>query len=297
MALRPPSTVGEGRPRDRVALTLPNLIVPGAGKSGTSSLHDYLDQHPGIFMSQPKEPHFFSNDRFYRKGLPAYGRLFAAGATQAVRGESSTTYMHFPNVVERIRRDLPSPSFIFVLRNPIDRVASHYSWLRRLGLERRPLREAFMADHDEVPDFRNSRSGMFYYYADETRYARHLRTYIDAFGSTRVLVVTTEALREDPETTLAQCASFLSLEPFPHLQPVWANATADQEPVASSLLDRMRPKARREKGVEPSSEAALTAADREWLRDMFAPEVAALRTLLAARLSEWEADFPFDQRA
>ena len=74
---------------------LPNLFIPGAGKSGTSSLHKYLNQHPDIYMSKNKEPHFFCHDDFNSK-WEAYLQFYQEGIDKRYRGESSTGYMVFP---------------------------------------------------------------------------------------------------------------------------------------------------------------------------------------------------------
>jgi hypothetical protein len=73
-------------------MTLPNLIIPGAAKSGTTSLHKMLGQHPDIFMSRSKEPHYFSRKQTPH-GLAKYESLFDQSGDCPVRGESSTSYM------------------------------------------------------------------------------------------------------------------------------------------------------------------------------------------------------------
>jgi hypothetical protein len=279
---------------------LPNLIVPGAGKSGTSSLHEYLDQHPDIFMSRPKEPHFFSNDGYYRRGLRSYSKLFADSEGAQVRGESSTTYLHFPRVTDRIHESLADVKFIFLLRNPIDRIESHYLWLKRLGFEDRPFCAAFLADFNDEPDFRNSRGANYCYYAAESRYGQHVRRFIDTFGRARVYVLTAEKLRAAPADALASCATFLSVAPFPSLRPVWANATADQarsgvgvsrglvRPLAARLRGSVRERTR--SGEEAAD--GISSEERAWLREIYEPEVTTLRRLVDHDFHEWESDFP-----
>jgi hypothetical protein len=248
-----------------------NLIVPGAGKSGTSSLHAYLDHHPDIYMSRLKEPHFFSNPDRHAEGLDAYAELFRGSGGTSVRGESSTTYMQFPGVIERIEACLPDVRFIFILRNPIDRIGSHHRWLAGLGLEDRPLREAVLADVGCSPTFADRVGGSkFRFYADESRYARHLAKFMSAFGRNRILVLSTEELRATPQEVLDRCAGFLGLPPFPKLPEVRLNTTAGQGP----------------------ERARVTAEDREWLREMFSADVAALRELVGLRFHEWADDFP-----
>ena len=93
----------------------PNLFIPGAGKSGSSSLHNYLKLHPDIYMSELKEPHFFSHDENYfsKTQTEKYYELFKNGKKYKYRGESSTGYMVFPHVIDRIKMDKKKPKFIF----------------------------------------------------------------------------------------------------------------------------------------------------------------------------------------
>ena len=189
---------------------LPNLLIPGAGKSGTTSLHGYLANHPDVFMSEWKEPHFFSNPEFYEKGLGEYAKLFADAGDVSIRGESSTTYLQLPHVIERIRASIEACRFIFVLRNPIDRTESHYRWMVSIGLEDRPLREALMSDFNQSPTFNDRVGGTkFRFYVDESRYATYVRRYLDAFGRADMLVLTNEELLQNRQATLNRCARFL----------------------------------------------------------------------------------------
>ncbi len=306
-------------PKD-ARLILPNLFIPGAGKSGTSSLHEYLGQHPDIFMSREKEPHFFSIDSHYAHGLDWYSGVFADGESASVRGESSTTYLHFPHVVERIAAIIPDPRFIVLLRNPIDRVVSHFRWLVGLGLENRSIREAFLADRDEVPDPSNQIGGNYRYYAAESRYGEHLAEYVSAFGAERVLVLTAEELRREPDATLARCSEFLRIAPFPELEPVWTNPTRQGHlgglatfldgsepqsdpmralrrrvlPLATRALRHRSIRAARAHLVQTLSRRAapLNQRDRNWLREYFASDVDRLRRLTARGFEEWAEDFP-----
>ncbi|MEA3642075.1 MAG: hypothetical protein VBE63_19355, partial [Lamprobacter sp.] len=115
-----------------------NLVVPGFPKSGTSSLHEYLDLHPQINMSRHKESHFFAIEKHWNKGWDYHNSLFNISKDYSYYGESSTIYCISEKSIERIQSSLKSPKFIFLLRHPVQRVLSHYRWLCALGLERRP---------------------------------------------------------------------------------------------------------------------------------------------------------------
>src|SRR4051812_36085465 len=98
---------------------LPNLIIIGAARAGTTSLYHYLRSHPEIWMSPEKELYFFVEDHNWKRGIEWYERHFPAGTP--VRGEASTFYTHFPirpGVPERIAALLPSAKLIYLVRDP-----------------------------------------------------------------------------------------------------------------------------------------------------------------------------------
>jgi hypothetical protein len=301
---------------------LPNLFIPGAGKSGTTSLHAYLREHPAVYMSRMKELHFFSNDEAFLQGMDGYCQHFLDGSDKKYRGESSTTYMIMPSVAERIRANIPDPWFIFVLRNPIDRVWSHYRWLKELGSERRPLRQAFLADLNDTPDFNvHDPDYNFFFYGPESRYGTNLGRFYALFGADRILVITSEQLRNDPNGALHRCTEFLELAPMIAQEPIDENRTPPDrlQRVLSLITDTPSPSARVNrvnqmvrpirsailqnrslahandrfaKRISKEGYSRLSPSDRRWLRDFFVDEVNMVRELTGQPLSEWERDFP-----
>ena len=125
-------------------MNLPNLLIVGAAKSGTTSLHNYLKQHPDIFMSNHKEPHFLINNEIGVNRIPKginnlqdYSNLFSNGASQKYRGESSAMYLQFPEIaIKNIDRYLDEDvKIIIMLRNPIERAFSGYQHVKRYNLD------------------------------------------------------------------------------------------------------------------------------------------------------------------
>ena len=121
----------------------PNFFIPGAAKSGTSSLHELLDTHPDISMSNEKEPVYWNNklfNEFENLEISRYLNLFEQDVK--IKGESTTSYMYYESFIRNIKNNFQqSPKFIFILRNPIDRYISHSNWLRGLGEENRRIDE------------------------------------------------------------------------------------------------------------------------------------------------------------
>ncbi len=189
---------------------LPNLLIVGAHKCGTTSLHAYLEAHPQIFMTRPKEPHFFSHN--WERGIDWYAGLFERGAGALVRGEASPTYAkapQVPDVPRRIASVLPDVRILYLVRHPLDRIRSHYRDDVHLGKERaRTLSEAV------------ERSPV---YLDWTRYGYQIDHYLDFFPRDRLLIVATEDLRTRRERALADILEFLGLEKVlpPELAREW----------------------------------------------------------------------------
>jgi Sulfotransferase domain len=298
---------------------LPNLIVAGAGKSGTTSLHLYLDQHPDIEMTSVKEPHFFSDDEHYATGPEFYADLFSSAAANArYRGESSTGYMIFPGVPKRICTTVPECRLVFLLRNPIDRAISHYRWLVGLGLETRDFRAAFESDRHDTPDPRTGRAGNYGYIYQEGCYSSNLDRFAAEFPADQMQLLVAEQLRSDPLTCLNQCCAFLGLEPYVSVTPIAANETVTlrhpgararlegrtAKPGATesrartllrSMLGRRLARRLRDAAVASLGSTPLEIAinvERSWLADIYAAEVASIRDRDSAFLSVWCSDFP-----
>lgn len=121
----------------------PNLLIVGAAKSGTTSLHNYLKQHPDIFMSDHKEPHFFINNEIGTNRIPKgiskyddYIALFKNSESYKYRGESSAMYLQFPDIsIKNINKYLnDNVKIIIMLRNPIERAFSGYQHVKRYNV-------------------------------------------------------------------------------------------------------------------------------------------------------------------
>jgi len=114
----------------------PHFLLIGAMKCGTTSMCGILEQHPGIFISRPKEPNFFSFERKYSRGWDWYQGLFTKAKPEQVSGEGSVSYSitgAYPQVVERVKRHLPEIKIIYMVRDPIQRIESEYRQRKRGG--------------------------------------------------------------------------------------------------------------------------------------------------------------------
>ncbi|RLJ09991.1 MAG: sulfotransferase [Candidatus Aenigmatarchaeota archaeon] len=193
-------------------MTLPNFIICGTQRGGTTSLYYYLKEHPQIFMPSKKEIHFF--DLHYKKGIEWYKRHFREAKNSKIRaiGEASPSYMYFEEVPERIHEVIPDVKLIFILRNPVDRAYSHYWHEVRLGYEWLSFEEAIKVEQERLAkgDIINRRH---YSYLDRGKYIEQIKRFRKYFSKDQMLILITEELRSSPETVMRQIFEFLQVNP------------------------------------------------------------------------------------
>ena len=180
---------------------LPDFVVVGAMRSGSSSVFRYLADHPGVFMATPKELHFF--DASYDRGLDWYRDCFADAQPQQLAGEATPTYLGDPGALSRLTTDVPNVKMLAVLRDPVDRAYSHY-WMRHArGRENR-------AWDDVVDDeLREHDPGG---YLAGSAYSGQLRILFDLSPRSHCHVFPFEALRDSPTATFLDICTFLGIE-------------------------------------------------------------------------------------
>jgi len=219
-------------------LRLPTFLVIGAAKSGSTSLHDYLGQHPDIFMSRTKEPNFFSfagatpefRYPFECQGqggamrsrlrnatlgnrissLDQYQRLFAGVTGQRAIGESSVNYLYSNDAPLLIRKHLPDVRLVAILRNPADRAYSRFLHARRDGLE--PLAdfaEALAAEDGRIAEG----YAPVWHYRQRGYYHKQLTRYFELFERKRIHVMLYDDFCLDPRKQIQGLFTFLEVDP------------------------------------------------------------------------------------
>jgi hypothetical protein len=174
--------------------------VIGAMKSATTTLHEQLARQPGIFMSRPKEPNFFSDNENYARGWSWYSSLFRPAGGTDLCGESSTHYSKlptYPRTVDRMVRDLPRLKLIYLIRHPIDRLISQYVHEVTTGRITTAL-EAAVDRHPELIEY--------------SRYSMQLQPYLDAYGFENILPVFFSRLVNHSQDELERIGRFLNHE-------------------------------------------------------------------------------------
>lgn len=276
---------------------LPDFLIIGAMKSGTSTLQAQLLAQPGIFMTTPKEPNFFSDDSVYARGANWYRGLFDGAAPGDLKGEASTHYTKlptYPATVARMAELLENPRFVYVIRDPVQRALSHYlhEWSR--GAVGRDVTASF-AEHPEFVSY--------------GRYPMQLAPYLEWFGRDSLLLTSLEQLRADPEGELARIGTHVGISKHlawdysvgvqnassERVRPLPLQGLIVDNPVARVLRRTLVPKT-----VRTRIRAARTRPDRpilpEGLRcrleDTFRPD----QDILAALFPEFaglERSYPF----
>jgi hypothetical protein len=176
-------------------------LIIGTMKGGTTSLYHYLSAHPEVFVSETKELHYFVAEKNLSRGIGWYQQQFnTAGGAKAL-GEASPDYTKYPlyqGVPERIASLMPSVRLIYAIRNPLERIRSHYLHDVARGRERRPIAEAVPGNE---------------HYLAPSRYALQIERYLEHFSREQLLVVTSESLRHDRPAVMRRVHDFIDVTP------------------------------------------------------------------------------------
>ena len=195
----------------------PNLFIVGAGKSGTTSLNYWLNQHPDIFMYS-EEGHFFDHsEKYIQKNLKQYESRFAKTKKRKYLGEKSPQYF-YPEKIAKILKDYsPEAKIIIILRNPVDMVFSLYHLFLWDGKETSLDFESVLEKEEK-----GFRKKLMYYdgkfnassYRDFAEYYPHTKRYIDLFGRENVHIIIFEDFAKNPEGEYKKILDFLKLSDF-----------------------------------------------------------------------------------
>ena len=286
---------------------LPNFFIVGAPKAGTTSLYQYLKNHPQVYMSPVKEPNFFSYDetveqRLYHKEkgikeLDDYLKLFRGANGADAVGEASVSYLFYPSVPEKIKQFSPAARIIILLRNPVERAFSHYHMEHKMGYVNESLEEIIS---------RNSRhrNAPLYYqqYVELGIYAPQLKRYFDQFGREHVKVLIYEEAVKNLPATMNEVYSFLGINSRhpADLNRRFNSFSAPRNPAFRFLYSqkRLRKLARSlvpQGAIERVKKIFLSSTKRsEWsgetrkhLLGIFRPDIQEVEKLLNKNLRIW----------
>lgn len=218
----------------------PDFFIVGAAKAGTTSLYNYLEQHPQVYMSPIKEPNHFSSDTILDALRPAakkrlqalrideflktdmsqkihrayitdeeqYKSLFRLAGPELKTGEASPAYLYSKVAAAAIHKYNPKAKVIIILRNPVQRAFSHYLMDRKLAFTTKTFEEALEEDKAHQPKSWGSTS----LYLELGLYYEQVKRYFDVFPHEQILVVLSEELRKQPEQTIRKLYNFLEID-------------------------------------------------------------------------------------
>jgi len=270
-------------------MRLPDFIIIGAMKCATSMLYEQMALQPGIFLSRPKEPNFFSNDEIYARGMSWYRHLFEQSEQSDVTGEASTHYTKlptYPNTVERIQKHAPDAKFIYVMRHPVDRLISHYihEW-----------------SQNEIHCDINQAIQQYSELIEYSRYYYQLLPYVRCFGENNILPVFFERMISYPQLELERVCAFIGYKGA----PVWHDIAKQnvsrervrkfagyelliENPALRWLRRRLVPKSMRnavKAGLSMRERPELDAKQVAMLEDLFDDDLAMLGKKLGVDLT------------
>lgn len=286
----------------------PNVFIVGAAKAGTTSLYAYLKQHPQVFMSPVKEPHFFSKVQPQKEqshivksitNESKYLSLFRdAGGFKAI-GEASPSYLWSTQAPYRIREKVPNARIIVILRDPVDRAYSHYLMDVRGGYQKLPFYEAIRQDYDKA----QKGWGVSHLYVELGLYHEQLRRYLGVFPPSQLLVLMFQDLRTDCGGLLLNVARFLNIDAKPiesimikkvhnpYASPRtesarWVLGSRCVRRMSATVFPRVLRLWVRDRLLLKSVEKPLLdPRARAFLKDIYRPEIEKLEYLLGKELS------------
>ena len=273
----------------------PNLFVIGAMKSGTSSLCAHLAEHPAVFMSPVKEPEHFSRPENFLRRQRHYLRLFRRASNEVYLGEGSTEYTKRPTydgVAERIHAFNPEARLVYVMRDPFQRLVSHYRHQVRKGREKKALAEAIRRPSDYLPT---------------SYYAYQLRPYLKLFGSRAIYLDTFESLVASPARFCARLFEWLGTDASVVPQTVGERLNVSLEALETYDEDALRVRLARRFNIflrhHPRMGRLVPDRARAWYRTLmpresvrsvdsqeFARDMQVTRRTVQPLLAEWIAE-------
>lgn len=251
---------------------LPNFLIAGAAKCGTTSLYHYLRQHPDVFMSDVKEPKFFSGcganrgsgpgdaivEQSVVKSFGEYTGLFQRSRGNKAVGEASVDTFFYPEIsIPAIQRHLGDPRIIIILRDPVERAYSAYRYIVRDGFETLSFRETLSAEKKRRQDGYR----FMWHYQDGSLYAARVRLFQENFK--RVLVLLYDDLENDAPSLFQSLCNFLEINPdyIPDMKVRHNVSGIPRLPLLNALF--VRPK--RLHKIARTIGGAIMGADR-WVR-------------------------------
>jgi hypothetical protein len=286
----------------------PNFFIVGAPKAGTTSLYYNLQQHPDIFLSDPKETNFFSykeiegQNLYYRapniSTFSKYKALFNKVNDEKIIGEASVSYLYYKPVAERIHSFNPEAKIVILLRNPTYRAYSHYLMDHRLGLIDIPFEDVIFKKRDH--------KYLHLYYQQYVKlglYEKQIARYLDYFGDD-VKIYLMKELQENAKELLMNLFQFLNIKEieistienrqrnsYIEAKYDWVRNLYGHEKfkrflksmISDEVLSYVKKKVFDVDAVKPE----MTQTTKRELKKLYKPDIKATEKLINRSLSHW----------
>lgn len=235
-------------------MKLPNFIVVGAPKCGTTSLYYYLKQHNDIYLPERKELHYYTYD--YMKKLvtgpgdrqilstlcsnrKTYEGYYENVNFEKAVGEVSPSYFYFPDIGERIIRELGRVKIIFMLRNPIEKAFSQYMHLVRDNRETEKFGDALRVEKKRIKEGR----AVIWRYAESSLYADKLQKYMEIFGEQNIKIIQFDDLKSSPAVVMSDVFRFLEVDDRfqPNTSSIYNRSGRPRLKIVADLISKTNP--------------------------------------------------------
>ena len=250
-------------------MTLPNTIIAGAPRCGTSSLFATLAYHPQVCSADRKELHYF--DQHHGQGDLWYAKHFSHCTAETVILEKTAGYFFRTGVVQRLRNTLPNTRLLFLLRNPVDRALSHYYTLQT---------------HNKIPSELPFEQAIVNYpeLLAIGHYIRHLERFHEHFSDSQISIWLFEEMLANPADFYSQLFEALGIDPYPA--------------ILTKMVDRNQASSRRKRSWktllglahDPTGYPAMEIATRKQLNAYFSESIKRLTQRYGINLSCWQDD-------
>jgi hypothetical protein len=298
-------------------MVMPNFLLIGAAKAGTTALHGYLSQHPQVYMSPVKEPHFFAlegetvdyrgpGDRAAHHAtvttLEAYQHLFDGVTNEVAIGEASTSYLYIPKAADRIKHHLPDVKLIAILRHPVDRAYASFLHLVRDNHE--PLTDfsqAIAAEEQRIQD-----NWMpLWHYKQRGFYYSQIKRYFDLFDASQIKIYLYEDLSKNSAELSKDIFRFVGVDDTfipdtsnrPNASGVPKNRAlnaflSSQNPLKTVLRPLIPAKMRQDIRQKNLAKPEIAAEMYEDLLNLYREDICKLQDLIQRDLSGWLKSAP-----
>ncbi|UOQ45394.1 sulfotransferase domain-containing protein [Halobacillus salinarum] len=228
---------------------LPNFLIVGVQKGGTTSLYNYLVQHPQVMSSNRKEVHYFDNN--FSKGESWYKAHFPTcdKSGNVITGDASPYYFYHPLVPQRVYESSPDMKIIVLLRDPIKRAYSHYNHNIKNGREDRPFEKAIndeqsIIESEEKKLLKNRKSSSYFHqhysYLSRGLYYEQLKRWLEFFPEEQICVLNSEEFYNSPSTSFNQVTDFLEIDNWEPKEFKVFNKGNNYEEIPSEIFNRLK---------------------------------------------------------